>query len=97
RAAWPESGPLRTAAAGADPTALRHVGEALAGLRRAKTEAKVSQKAEITSARVTAPAAVLGLVEAAAADLRAAGRVADLVLKAEGEQLVVSDVGLVPA
>ncbi len=96
RAAWPESGPLRTAAAGADPTALRHVGEALAGLRRAKTEAKVSQKAEITGARITAPAATLALVEAAAADLRAAGRVADLVLAAEGDELAVRDVELAP-
>jgi valyl-tRNA synthetase len=96
RAAWPESGPLRAAAAGADPAMLRVVGEALAGLRRAKTEAKVSQKAEISGARVTAPAAVLALVEAAAADLRAAGRVADLVLEPDGDRLVVGDVDLAP-
>jgi valyl-tRNA synthetase len=94
RAAWPEPGPLRAAAVGADPAMLRVVGEALAGLRRAKTEAKVSQKAEVSGARVAAPTAVLAMVEAAAADLRAAGRVADLVLEAEGDRLVVGDVEL---
>jgi valyl-tRNA synthetase len=94
RAAWPSPGSLRSAAAGTDPAMLRTVGDALGGIRRAKTEAKVSQKADVTIARVTGPAAVVALIEPAAGDLRAAGRVAELVVKAEGEQLAVTDVEL---
>jgi valyl-tRNA synthetase len=49
-------------------------------LRKVKSEAKVSMKTGIVRAEVAVPAAELELVRSAAPDLRAAGRVGDLVL-----------------
>jgi valyl-tRNA synthetase len=80
RASWPDAAPLREAAAGADTGTLAAAGGALAVLRKIKSEAKVTMKTGIVRAEVAVPAAELELVRAAAADLRAAGRVADLVL-----------------
>jgi valyl-tRNA synthetase len=92
RSSWPPAEPLRAAARDADPGLLRVVGEALGGLRRAKSEAKVSQRAEIDRAVVAVAASAVTAVEAAADDLRAAGRVDDLVVVAEGDQVEVRDV-----
>jgi valyl-tRNA synthetase len=97
RAAWPGSAPLRAAAGDADPAMLGLVGQALAGVRRAKSEAKVSQRTEVRAATVHVPPAGLGLVEAAAGDLRAAGRVASLHLLPGGDEVLVADVELQPA
>ncbi len=93
RSSWPAAAPLRSAAAGADGTTLRVVGEALAGLRRAKTEAKVSQRTDVRQARVTGPAATISLLESASGDLRAAGKVGDLALVTDdGSELSVDQV-----
>jgi valyl-tRNA synthetase len=68
-ASWP------TAPTGARPTGLLGlVSEALIGIRRAKTDAKASQKTEIASASIAGPA----LLEQAAEDLKAVGRIAEL-------------------
>lgn len=83
RAAWPEAAPLREAADGVGPGGLPAAGRALAALRKVKSEAKVSMRVGIVRAELGVPAAELPLVEAAAADVRAAGRVADLVLVAD--------------
>lgn len=50
----------------------------LAAIRRAKTEAKASQKAAVSLAVVSGPADVLALVRAAQVDLSDAGSVAEL-------------------
>jgi len=50
------------------------VGDALIGIRGAKTEAKASQKTEVVSATIAGPAAL----ELAADDLRAVGRISHL-------------------
>jgi valyl-tRNA synthetase len=71
------------------------VGEALAGVRKAKSDAKQSMRADVTSATVTAPAAQVPLVEAAAADLADAGRIASLSVVA-GEGPITVDVVLAP-
>ncbi len=75
RQPWPEAGVLRAAAAGADPAVVTAAGGALAALRKVKSEAKVSMRTPIVAATLALPAALRPGVEAALADVRAAGRV----------------------
>ncbi len=93
-AAWPTAAPLRELAADADPRVLPLLGAALAGVRKAKSQAKVSQRTDVLRAVVTAPAADVALVRPAVDDLRGAGRVADLVLVEGGDVLDVDEVEL---
>ena len=92
---WPTSGDLNTVAALADPVILGAVGAALAGVRRAKSEAKVGMKADVLTAVLTGPPATLERVRLAAADLIAAGRIAALDYQ-PGETFAVRDVVLAP-
>jgi valyl-tRNA synthetase len=92
RAPWPAAGELP---AGGDPEVLPAVAAALAGVRKAKSDAKVSMRADVSSATVTAPEAQLPLVEAGRGDLVAAGRIASLAVVA-GEGPLAVDVELAP-
>ncbi len=74
RQAWPVADELAVAQ-GAEASMLGAVAAALAGLRGAKSQAKVSMRTELTSAEVSGPAALVALAEQAADDLRAAGKV----------------------
>jgi valyl-tRNA synthetase len=74
RASWPEAIELGAAAA-ADPTTLEGVSAALAGLRGVKSQAKVSMRAELSSATVTGPSGLVAGAEKAVEDLRKAARV----------------------
>ncbi|MBU6317941.1 MAG: valine--tRNA ligase, partial [Acidobacteria bacterium] len=67
---WPTTG------AGGDASMIDPVGEVLGAVRRAKTEAKASQKAAVERVVVGGPAGVIALVRAAEGDLRDAGSVA---------------------
>ncbi|QEW03320.1 valine--tRNA ligase [Microbacterium lushaniae] len=80
--AWPE--PLGI---DGDPAVLSAVGEALIGIRRAKTEAKVSQKTSVASITIASPRAdALRLAEG---DLRAVGRIEQLeIVDAETTSVV---------
>ncbi|GAA4266832.1 valine--tRNA ligase [Frondihabitans peucedani] len=91
RAAWPT---VEELGSHDEPTGLVDlVGQALIGVRRAKTDAKASQKTPVTSAVVTAPAASLELLRKAADDLAAVGRIESLTL-AEGDELAVTEIVL---
>jgi valyl-tRNA synthetase len=68
---------------------------ALVGIRRAKTDAKASQKTPVATAVIAGPAEETALLELAAADLQAVGRIAGLSF-ATGDELVVQDVVLAP-
>jgi valyl-tRNA synthetase len=92
RAPWPDAAELP---AGGDPEVLPVVAAALAGVRKAKSDAKVSMRADVESATVTAPAAQVALVEAGRADLVDAGRIASLTVVA-GEGPLSVDVVLAP-
>jgi valyl-tRNA synthetase len=82
RALWPTATELP---AGGDPAVPAVAAEALAAVRKAKSEAKQSMRADVATATVTAPAAQVALVEAARRDLTSAGRIASLsVLAGEG-------------
>ncbi|HWU30960.1 MAG TPA: hypothetical protein VN041_17910, partial [Microbacterium sp.] len=64
-------------------------------IRRAKTEAKASQKTPVSTATIAAPAAKIEALRAAADDLRAVGRIAELSF-AEAEELAVTAIELAP-
>ncbi|HEY3485203.1 MAG TPA: class I tRNA ligase family protein, partial [Ilumatobacteraceae bacterium] len=70
----------------ADPDALDVVSEVLARVRRAKTEAKQSQRAAVASLRVLAPADTHEALERGRADLLEAGSIESLTVEA-GETL----------
>jgi valyl-tRNA synthetase len=74
RQPWPAAADLGSAAS-ADPAMLDAVAATLAGIRGAKSTAKVSMRTELARAEVTGPADLLALAERAVHDLRAAGRV----------------------
>jgi valyl-tRNA synthetase len=86
RALWPTATELPR---GGDPAVLTVAAAALAAVRKAKSEARQSMRADVESATVTAPAHQVPLVEAARADLVDAGRIAALsVVAGEGELTV---------
>jgi valyl-tRNA synthetase len=93
RAAWPVASELPT---GGDPAVVTAAAEALAGVRKAKSDAKQSMRADVETATVTAPAEQVALVEAARSDLVDAGRIATLSIVAGTGPLTV-DVVLAPA
>jgi len=90
RAAWPDV-EADLGAVASDPRLLETTAAALAELRGAKSVAKVSMRTEVRTATIYGPAEELGLVERAADDLRAAGRITgDLVFAAhEGGDITV--------
>jgi valyl-tRNA synthetase len=87
RAAWPVSSELP---AGGNPAVVTVAAEVLAGVRKAKSDAKQSMRADVQSAMVTAPEEQVPLVEAARADLVDAGRIAELSVLAGSPPLSVA-------
>jgi valyl-tRNA synthetase len=83
RAAWP------VLEAEAPRGLLPAVSAALIGIRRAKTDAKASQKTEVVSATLAGPALIAEAVE----DLRAVGRIGELTL-IEADEIAVTDIVL---
>jgi len=97
RASWPANGHLAGAVEGADTAVLPTVGAALGGIRKSKSEAKVKQRTQVLSGVVSGPEAVIAQVRAGLGDLLAAGNALELELRADGAELLVSDVVLAPA
>jgi valyl-tRNA synthetase len=88
RQSWPSLG--ETAADSGEARLLALVGGALSQVRKAKSEAKVSMRTDITTAIVRGGPADIELLTTAADDLKSAGRIADLRLEpAEVTSLVV--------
>jgi len=86
RASWPTAAELGDV--GQPSGLLALVGEALIGVRRAKSDAKASQKTPVVRATIAAPAAQLEVLRGAASDLAAVGKIQSLEL-VEGEALSV--------
>lgn len=92
--AWPAADELTQHAGDATAETLDLVGEVLIGIRGAKTNAKVSQRTEVTRAEVTGPDAQLQVLESAAHDLKDVGKIAELVLvpsEADSLEIVAVD------
>jgi valyl-tRNA synthetase len=73
RQPWPE--PAQRGADVGDASILTAVATALAGIRGAKSQAKVSMRHEVSAVEFTGPQPLLDAVRLAEADLRRAGRV----------------------
>ena len=84
---WPEQSGL-----GGDPTLLAAAGEALIGIRRAKTDAKASQRTPVASLTISGPEASVRRIELVADDLRATGRIGEVRFEVAGEAVQVSEV-----
>jgi valyl-tRNA synthetase len=89
-AAWPE--PLGI---DGDPALLVAVSEALIGIRRAKTEAKASQKTTVTRMTIAATAEVLAALVLAEGDLKAVGRIEELAYE-NADATSVASIELAP-
>jgi valyl-tRNA synthetase len=89
RASWPTVTDLGSAAS-TTPAMLAAVSDVLAGIRGAKSQAKVKMRAELSAVAVTGPADAVALAEQAADDLRAAGNVTgELTFTKNGTEIVV--------
>ena len=85
------SAPWPVVTGAVEPTGLLPlVSEALISIRRAKTDAKASQKTEVASATISGPAAL----ELALGDLRAVGRIHDVTVVV-ADAVSVTDIVLV--
>ena len=89
-AEWPT--PLE---ANGDPGVLKTVSEALIGIRRAKTEAKVSQRTLVEAITIAAPADAVTALRLAEGDLKAVGRIEELVF-VTGDEIAVVETRLAP-
>ncbi len=83
RSGWPDADEVAALAPGADAAVLRDTSVVLGAVRKAKSEAKTSMRTEVGAATVTGPQAALDRVAEATADLRATGRVGELVFRAD--------------
>ncbi|WP_433344620.1 valine--tRNA ligase [Micromonospora sp. CA-111912] len=92
RATWPTTHEVGRAIQGdGDPELLRLAGNALSQVRRAKSERKLSMRAEVPLAEALGPAALLDRLTLVADDLRAAGRIDKLdLLPGRTPELVVA-------
>ena len=79
RAEWPSTEEFGDTRAG-DPAVLRLTGEALSGVRKAKSDAKASMKAAVSEATIEGMPATIEAIASARADLSAAGTIAELIL-----------------
>ncbi len=95
RATWPLAVELRgPAGATADPVVLEMAAAVLGGVRKAKTVAQVSMRAEVARVVVSDNAERLAALAGAADDVRDAGRIAELVTEEADQPSVI--VGLAP-
>ncbi|WP_129658458.1 valine--tRNA ligase [Rothia uropygialis] len=96
RASWPTTQGWAETAQSGDPEVLTVVGRALSGLRKSKSEAKVKQRTEVSSATISAPTEQIAQLRAGLEDLKAAGNAREIELAASVGDIGVSDVELVP-
>jgi valyl-tRNA synthetase len=89
-APWPE--PLGI---DGDPAVLITASEALIGIRRAKTEAKASQKTAVTRMTIAAPPDAVAALKLAEGDLKAVGRIAEITYT-DAAATAVLDIELTP-
>ena len=94
-AAWPTAQELADGLDQANEPLLTLAADALHQLRKAKSDAKASMKADVQSATIEVPAEAEKSVNLLLADLRAAGRIQELKV-AVGSELAMKDIVLAP-
>ncbi|MEI8231679.1 MAG: valine--tRNA ligase [Actinomycetes bacterium] len=96
RSSWPTAKELEAGLDATNADLLPLASQALFGTRKAKSDAKASMKADVTSAVMTAPAGVLERLEVLSRDLKAAGRIGALTFAA-ADEIAITEVVLAPA
>ncbi len=94
-AAWPTAQELADGLNQANEPLLTLAADALHQLRKAKSDAKASMKADVQSATIEVPAEAEKSVNLLLADLRAAGRIQEFKV-AVGPELAMKDIVLAP-
>ena len=95
RASWPTAQEVRDAGAGNDSAVLAAAAAVLAAVRKAKSTAKLSMRAEVARLTVADTPAVVDLLRGVRTDLANAGVVSELVLEvAEGSRVDVELAGV---
>jgi len=89
RSTWPSADEIAAMAADGDRAVISDTAVALSLVRKAKSEAKVSMKADVASAVVHGPADSLARIEAIEGDLRAAGSIAEVTYLPGGDTVTV--------
>ncbi len=92
RAAWPDAEWLRQQAGPGDEAVLSAAAEAIAAIRKAKSEARLPMKNPVPRLILTAGQQRVDALAAAGADVRSAGRVAEIELRATDGAEPVHDV-----
>ena len=95
RSSWPTPEELEVGLDSTNLDLLPLASQALFGTRKAKSDAKASMKADVLSANLVAPKEMIARLELLSPDLKAAGRIAELVM-VSGEELALTDVVLAP-
>ena len=95
RSSWPTEAELVQGLDSSNLDLLPLASGALFGTRKAKSDAKASMKAEVLSANLVAPKELIARLELLSPDLKAAGRISELVM-VPGEELAVTQVVLAP-
>lgn len=97
KATWPTRDDLLSGVTTSDDAAtlLDSTCILLAAVRRAKTEAKVSQRAEVSQLFIAAPSTTIVLLEANATDLRNAGAIQEMKYSGSTSDVITGQVTLV--
>jgi len=90
-ARWPVASQL-----GGDATLIDPTIDALTLVRRAKSEAKVSQRAEVESVVISAPDALHPALELGRGDLREAGTIAQISVVTSSDETLSCDITIAP-
>ena len=90
RSDWPSFDAVHAAAQGGDASVLTDTAVVLAGVRKAKSEAKTSMRTDVPAAVVRGPAEAIARVQLAASDLSATGRIDDIQFEESGDMLSVA-------
>jgi valyl-tRNA synthetase len=96
RSNWPESQDLAGFIGSQDPALLLLASQALIGIRKAKSDEKLSMKAEIQSLTIEAGALDIESLKKIESDLKSVGKIEDINYKVS-EALAISQVSFKPA
>ncbi|MDP4689351.1 MAG: valine--tRNA ligase [Candidatus Nanopelagicales bacterium] len=86
---WPSTDEVSAIADDGDRAVVSDTAVALTAIRKAKSEAKVSMRADVTRVVIHGPADALNRLALIAGDLKAAGSIADLVFEESGDAIRV--------
>jgi len=81
---------------GGDAALIDATIDALTLVRRAKSEAKVSQRADVDSVTITAPTSLHAALDAGRGDLTAAGTIAEISIVDGGDDALTCDIAIAP-